>query len=222
MSHAATHAYLNTRVSMMSTRLFTSALIKRLTQMALVELAEHFGMSALLDEHPSTVARGRAIEQNMLQLLLAELQVLARPMTAAERSLLLAWGRKYALFNLKTLLRGKLYDLDQQEIRNHLFDLPASIGLPYQELVRAENVLELLRQLETSAYHQIARQAREIYEKHREPLASSRGAFSAARRRSNPPWLDRHAQLRWTARARQTGPRPSSPGCCRRWIAAQP
>ncbi len=171
MSHAATHAYLNTRVSVMSTRLFTSALIKRLTQMALVELAEHFGMSALLDEHPSTVARGRAIEQNMLQLLLAELQVLARPMTAAERSLLLAWGRKYALFNLKTLLRGKLYDLDQQEIRNHLFDLPASIGLPYQELVRAENVLELLRQLETSAYHQIARQAREIYEKHREPLA---------------------------------------------------
>ncbi|WP_295399736.1 V-type ATPase subunit [uncultured Thiocystis sp.] len=171
MSNAAAQAYLNTRVSVMSTRLFAPELIERLPRMTLVELAEQFGLSAILDEQPSTAMRGRAIEQSLLQVLMSELQVLARPMNAAERSLLLAWGRKYALFNLKTLLRGKLYDLDQQDLRDHLFDLPNTIRLSHLELLRAENALELLRQLETGPYHQIARQAREVYEKHREPFA---------------------------------------------------
>jgi V/A-type H+-transporting ATPase subunit C len=171
MSNAAAQAYLNTRVSVMSTRLFAPDLIERLSRMTLVELTEHFGLSALLEEAHSTATRSRAIEQSLLRTLLADLQVLARPMTAAERSLILAWGRKYALFNLKTLLRGKLYDLDPQEIRDHLFELPETIRLPHQELFRAENVLELLRQLETGPYHQIARQAREVYEKQREPFA---------------------------------------------------
>ncbi len=171
MSNAATQAYLNTRVSVMTTRLFTPELIERLSRMTLVELAEHFGLPALLDEQPATAARSRAIEQSLLQVLLAELQVLARPMNAAERALVLAWGRKYALFNLKTLLRGKLHDLDQKEIHDYLFDLPETIRLSHQELFRAENVLELLRQLETGPHRQIARQAREVYEKHHEPFA---------------------------------------------------
>jgi V/A-type H+/Na+-transporting ATPase subunit C len=63
----------------------------------------------------------------------------------------LDWGRKYALFNLKTLIRGKLYDLDQKEIRDNLYVLPEHMRLSEEvstELFRAENVLELLRQLE--------------------------------------------------------------------------
>lgn len=171
MSNAAAQAYLNTRVSVMSLRLFAPELIGRLARMTLNELAEQFGLSSLLDESPATATRSRVIEQTLLQVLLTELQVLARPMNAAERALILAWSRKYALFNLKTLIRGKLYELDQKAIRDHLFDLPESIRLPHQELFRAENVLELLRQLETGPYHQIARQAREVYEKHREPFA---------------------------------------------------
>jgi V/A-type H+/Na+-transporting ATPase subunit C len=172
MSHAAAQAYLNTRVSVMATRLFAPPMIERLVRMALPELAEHFGLTALLDDQPAPATRSRAIEQSVLHILLAELQVLARPMNAAERALILAWGRKYALFNLKTLIRGKLYALDQKEIRDHLYDLPATMCLPHQELLfRAENVLELLRQLETGQYNQIARQAREVYEKQREPFA---------------------------------------------------
>ncbi|AFL73748.1 V0D/AC39 family V-type ATPase subunit [Thiocystis violascens] len=171
MSNAAAQAYLNTRVSVMSTRLLAPEQIERLPRMTLAELADHFDLSAILDEQPSVATRARAVEQSLLQILMAELQVLARPMAAAERSLMLAWGRKYALFNLKTLLRGKLYELDQQEIRIHLFDLPETIRLPHRELFRAENALELLRQLETGPYRQIARQAREVYEKHREPFA---------------------------------------------------
>jgi V/A-type H+-transporting ATPase subunit C len=171
MSNAAAQAYLNTRVSVMSTGLFDTDAVGRLAQMQLPELAERFGLTALLDDQQSVQTRSRAIEQTLIQVLLAELQVLVRPMNATARAILLAWGRKYALFNLKTLIRGKLHELDQKEIRDNLFDLPPNIRLPDQEMLRAENVLELLRQLEAGPHRLIARQAREIYEQRREPFA---------------------------------------------------
>jgi V/A-type H+-transporting ATPase subunit C len=167
----AAQAYLNTRVSVMATRLFDPDTIGQLTRMELPELAERFGLTPLLDEQRSTKACSRAIEQSLIQVLLAELQVLVRPMNATERTILFAWGRKYALFNLKTLIRGKLHALDQREIRDSLFDLPAGIRLPDEEMIQAEDVLELLRQLEAGPLRLIARQAREIYEQRHEPFA---------------------------------------------------
>jgi V/A-type H+/Na+-transporting ATPase subunit C len=171
MSQAAAQAYLNTRVSVMSTRLFQPGQLAELAELSLPELAERFGLSALLDEQATTRAKSRAVEQALIQLLLSELTILARPMSATGRALVMAWGRKYALFNLKTLIRGKLYDLDQKDIRENLFDLPPNVRLSHQELFRAENVLELLRQLEQGPHALIARQAREAYEQRREPFA---------------------------------------------------
>lgn len=171
MSTSASQAYLNTRVSVMATRLFEPGLVAALAQDDLERLAERFNLPAVLDESLTVRARSRAVEQALILTLLAELAILVRPMAAGGRSLVLNWGRKYALFNLKTLIRGKLYDLDQKEIRENLYDLPARVRLPHQELFRAENVLELLRQLERGPYSLIARQAREIFEQRREPFA---------------------------------------------------
>ncbi|MEA3277745.1 MAG: V-type ATPase subunit [Pseudomonadota bacterium] len=172
MSTAASQAYLNTRVSVMSTRLFEPTLIASLANQSLGEIAERFGLTAILDERPTRRAKSRAIEQALLNTRLAEMTILIRPMVAAERALVLNWGRKHALANLKTLLRGKLYDLDQKEIRDNLYELPPNVRLPRRDdLFRAENVLELLRQLEQGPYSLIARQAREIYEQKREPFA---------------------------------------------------
>lgn len=179
MSNAASQAYLNTRISVMATQLFDADTIGRLSQMQLPELAERFGLAGLADDQLSAQTRSRAIEQTLIQALLSELQILVRPMNPAERALVLAWGRKYALFNLKTLIRGKLHNLDPKEIRENLFDLPAcirlvnlpAIRLADEDLFRAENVLELLRQLEAGPHRLIARQAREIYEQRREPFA---------------------------------------------------
>ncbi len=171
MSNTAAQAYLNTRVAVMATRLFDPDTIGRLSQLQLPDLAERFGLTPLLDDQLTAQARSRAIEQTLIQVLLADLQILVRPMNANERAIVLAWGRKYALFNLKTLIRGKLHDLGQQAIRDSLFDLPPIIRLPDEEMLRAENVLELLRQLEAGPHRLIARQAREIYEQRREPFA---------------------------------------------------
>ena len=155
----------------MSTHLFKPGELEELAGLGMTDLAGRYGLSGLLDEQVTTSAKSRAVEQSLITILLSELTILARPMTATERALIMAWGRKYALFNLKTLIRGKLYDLDQKEIRENLYDLPPSVRLSHQELFRAENVLELLRQLEQGPHALIARQAREAYEQRGEPFA---------------------------------------------------
>lgn len=172
MSKVAAQAYLHTRVSIMATGLFKPDLIARLTGYGLPELAEHFELTQLVDGQLSTQAKSRAVEQGLIETLLSELTTLVRPMSPIERALVISWARKFALVNLKTLIRGKLYELERPAIRENLYDLPANVRLPDRdELFRAENVLELLRQLERGPYRLIARQAREIYEKHREPFA---------------------------------------------------
>jgi V/A-type H+-transporting ATPase subunit C len=167
---AAAQAYLNTRVTAMSVRLLDVGELAELSQLTLPALAERFGLEPLLDEQLTARARARAVEQTLIHLLLADLAVLMRPMDATERGLLLAWARKYALFNLKTLIRGKLRELPQAEIREYLYELPERVRLPHQELYRAENVLELLRVLESGPLRLIARQARESYEQRRDPF----------------------------------------------------
>jgi V/A-type H+-transporting ATPase subunit C len=172
MTSASEQAYLNTRVSVMSTRLFAPDLLERISRQGLDELAEQFGLSAVLDEQLTVRAKSRAVEQALIQALLSELTILVRPMTAGERTLALNWGRQFALANLKTLIRGKLYALDKKEISDNLYHLPPNVRLPDRDnLFRAENVLELLRQLESGPYSLVARQAREIFEQKREPFA---------------------------------------------------
>ncbi|WP_058557143.1 V-type ATPase subunit [Thiohalocapsa sp. ML1] len=166
----SSQAYLNTRVTAMATRLFDPDALRQVAGLSLPELAERFGVQPLLEEQLDARTKARAVEQALIHRLLADLAVLIRPMHAAERNLLLTWVRKYALFNLKTLIRGKLYELDQDEIRANLFDLPPRVRLPHQELYRAENVLELLRALERGPLRIIARQARESYEQRRDPF----------------------------------------------------
>lgn len=171
MSTRATDAYLDTRVTIIATRLLGAGRIAQLSRLDLPELARALELESLLDEQQSLQARSRAIEQTLIQLLLAELQILIRPMRAAEHELLMTWSRKFALYNLKTLLRCKLHGLNPEELREQLFDLPALIRLPHQRLFSAENVEELLRQLEAGPYRQIARQAREVYVRQRESFA---------------------------------------------------
>jgi V/A-type H+-transporting ATPase subunit C len=163
--------YLNTRVSAMSERLLAPDQMAALCELSLHELAERYGLQRLLEDAIDRRAKSRAMKQALVGTLLDELRILVRPMGAVESGLVLAWGRKYALFNLKTLLRGKLYELDQNEISVNLYDLPEHVRLPQQELFRAEGVLELLRKLEQGPYGLIARQGREVFEKKREPFA---------------------------------------------------
>jgi V/A-type H+-transporting ATPase subunit C len=170
---AANQAYLNTRVSIMAGRLLDLGRIASMAGEDPQGLAKRLGLMPILHDRLSNRARSRAVEQALIQTLLEELRILVRPMAPPARALVLTWGRRFALTNLKTLIRGKLYGLSPDEIRENLYELPpaARLNLPHEDLLGAENVQELLRQIERRPYRLIARQARQTYEKRREPFA---------------------------------------------------
>lgn len=160
----------------MATRLFTPEIGDSLQELSAQELGKGFGFATLVED-PGIGLRqkNRALQQGLLHILLADLVILIRPMAAMERQLVLHWAHKFALFNLKAVIRGKLNKLENREIRDHIFQLPPLLNLPEEELFGAENVLELLRQLELGSFRLIARQAREVFEQRREsfPLESA-------------------------------------------------
>jgi V/A-type H+-transporting ATPase subunit C len=168
MSSIHEQAYLKTRVGIFSARLLSPDDIDRYKSMSLKQLAEALDLSPIIDEPIDLRQKSRLIEQALLHRMMSELAVLLRPLSARARGLLLYWPRKFELFNLKTLIRGKLNDLDRDEIRDSLHDLPENIRLPHESLLQAENVLEMLRQLDQGPYALIARQARHVYEEKNE------------------------------------------------------
>ena len=168
MSSLREQAYLKTRVGVFTGRLMSSDGIARLKGMTLNQLGESLDLTPIFEESLDLRQKSRLVEQALLQRTLNEHAVLLRPLSGRTRGLLLYWPRKFELYNLKTLIRGKLNDLGMEEIRDNLHDLPENIRLPHESLVQAENVLEMLRQLEQGPYAIIARQARHVFEERNE------------------------------------------------------
>lgn len=171
MSSQSTDAYLNARVSVLAAHLFSPVEVERLVVMSLDELSERYNLSPLQVEELPVGTRLRAVEGALIHTLISELSVLIRPMYGEARELATHWARKFELFNLKALIRGKLSGLDDQDIQDNLHDLPDFLALPHDQLLRTESVQELLRQLEAGPYRAIASQARQVYEEQREPFA---------------------------------------------------
>ncbi len=171
MSSLRDQAYLKTRVGVFAGRLFTPDDIARFKGMELDQLGQSFDLQPLFEEPLEVRQKSRLVEQALLSRVLSEHAVLLRPTSGSTRGLLLYWPRKYELYNLKTLIRGKLNDLGMEEIRDNLHDLPENISLPHESLLQAENVLEMLRQLERGPYAVIARQARHVYEEKNEAFS---------------------------------------------------
>jgi V/A-type H+-transporting ATPase subunit C len=161
-------AYLKTRVGVFTDRLLTSQDIAHFKSLPLNQLGQTLELLPIFEESLDARQKSRLVEQALLQRTLNEHAVLLRPLSGRTRGLLLYWPRKFELYNLKTLIRGKLNDLGMEEIRDNLHDMPENIRLPHESLLQAENVLEMLRQLEQGPYAIIARHARHVYEEKNE------------------------------------------------------
>jgi len=171
MTTMASQTYLTTRVAILSRRLLSEEALTEMLQRPLKQLARTYNLGELI--HASTTAAGlnRAVERAFIQTLMRELSVLLRPLQGPARGVLVHWIRKFELYNLKALIRGKLHGHPDQEIEDNLYELPALISLPHKRLLRSEQVAELLRQLEQGHYSDIARQARRVYEEKNEPFS---------------------------------------------------
>ncbi|QYZ64769.1 MAG: ATPase [Gammaproteobacteria bacterium (ex Lamellibrachia satsuma)] len=171
MNSSASQTYLKTRVNIFATQLFTDNRILELLDMPLEELSGTFGLTGIIESPLSPQKLNHALEQSLLHSLMSDLSVLLRPLDGTSRVLLIYWSRKFALFNLKTLIRCKLNELSLDEISSYLHHLPDIIRLPHEKLLQAENILEMLHLLEHGPYQSIARQARQVYEEKNEPFS---------------------------------------------------
>lgn len=161
------HTYLNTRVAILNARLLPEQAIAALIESPLDEgLAKRLG-PALVDIDLDTAA----IERSLMRALLADLAVILRPLTGAARAFFIYWARRFELFNLKALIRGKLRHLPDSEVERHLQDMPSFTVLDHERLLRTESVAELLRQIEAGPYGDIARQARRVLDQKQDTLA---------------------------------------------------
>ncbi len=159
--------YLNTRVAILRSRL-----LSRQDMEAMIANPSDDVMAGRLNlgEPPSELDTA-TIERALMHALLADLAVILRPLTDEARDFFTFWARRFELFNLKALIRGKLRNLPDADIERHLQDMPSFTVLEHDKLLRTESVAELLRQIEAGPYSDIARQARLVFEEKPDTLA---------------------------------------------------
>ena len=171
MTATAAQTYLKTRARIMAERLFSAQRLEQLLQSPLEDLGREFELESVIENSASQAALNRAAERALIHTLMLELSVLLRPLDGGARGILMHWTRKFELYNLKALIRGKLQGLPFEQIKPNLYDLPALIRLPHDRLLRTESILELLRSLEQGPFADIALQARRVYEEKNEPFS---------------------------------------------------
>lgn len=155
------YAYLNARVSVLSSRLFSAQHFEQLLEQPL----EQVTLLPQNEKHNVTETDTAVIEKAWLMHMLTDFQVLIRSLGGIERDILMYWFQKCDIANLKTIVRGKIAGLNTEAIKERLLAVAALTTLPVEQLLTTEDVSELLRQLETSHFGHIAQQARRVFEK---------------------------------------------------------
>ena len=102
-------AYLNTRVSLFSGRLWRTENFQALLHVPEAEIPQVLidgGLVQLAGVVPGNDIH--SLEQSIIAQLLEETLILLRPLTGSARTFLLYWTERFEVTNLKTLLRGKM------------------------------------------------------------------------------------------------------------------
>lgn len=162
--NAATFAYLQSRVAVRSQMLLSTARANALIDCAREDeraILAQAGLQTLTDEVADDPLR---LEQYLVHILVDDIQTLVHAVSATARDLLIYWVRRFELGNLKAIIRGKMTGETADAIRRELVDIGLFATLPVEDLLRTEDVAELLRHVELTPYAEIARQARRVYE----------------------------------------------------------
>jgi V/A-type H+-transporting ATPase subunit C len=169
-------AYLNTRVSLFSGRLWRDDDLDTLVSVADDAVADTLiqrGLPQLVAGYDSLAGRQpdtRSLEQRLVAQVLDETRVMLRPLSGNARSFLTFWTARFEISNVKTLLRSKMSDERPAAVLARLIPMGAFGRLDNQDLAHAEDVGELLRRLEAGPYAGIVRHARRAFEQSRDPF----------------------------------------------------
>jgi V/A-type H+-transporting ATPase subunit C len=156
------YAYLNARVTILAGRLLSETRLTELLNQPMGQ--QRLGNASLDDLLNDTTVDPSRIEHFWLMQLLADFQVLIRPLSGTARELLRYWIHKCEIANLKAIVRGKIKGLDANTIAAQLIQLGALSTLTTEQLLHTEDIGELLRRLENTPYNTIANAARRVFE----------------------------------------------------------
>lgn len=166
------NAYLATRVALMATRLLSASDLESLTQRSIEDSRSFFVERGLAQLAAADVEGARhPLEQRVITVLLDDFVILSRALAGRERDFIIYWIHRAELANLKAILRAKMANEPAESIRDKLVEMGPFAGLPIDDLLRTEDVAELLTRLERSAYPDIARQARHVFEEQHDLFA---------------------------------------------------
>ena len=188
-------AYLDTRVTLFSGRLWTDDALEALIEMpdgAVTESLTGRGLPQLATGYDRTggAPYPRSLEQRIIGQILDETRVLIRPLRGAARAFLDFWTARFEISNVKTLLRSKMTDERPAAILARLIPMGTFGRLDNQGLAHAEDVGELLRRLEAGPYAGIVRRARRAFEQSHDPFsldaALDRGYYEGLVQRAQP------------------------------------
>lgn len=172
MGAVVRYAYLNSRVSVMSVRLLSEGRLRSLVELAPEQEGEIFQSAAPGGLHPHEPSEPpSSLEQRLITLLMADFVVFVRALSGPAREFFLYWAYRFELSNLKAILRGKMTGQPVTAIRDQLVDMGPFARLPVEDLLRTDDVAEMLRRLERTPFADIAREARRIFEERRDLFA---------------------------------------------------
>ena len=184
-------AYLNTRVSLFSGRLWQPGDFNAVLGVPDAEMADALGSRGLPQLAAGFDSQDhRSLEQRIIAEVLEETKVLIRPLSGSARNFLIYWTERFEVTNLKTLLRGKMTGERPASLINRLTPMGAFGRLDVQDLAHAEDVSELLRRLEAGPYAGIVRHAHRAFEESHDPFildaALDRGYYEGLAHRAQP------------------------------------
>ncbi len=172
MGTVARYAYLHSRVSVMSVRLLSEDRLRSLVELAPGQEGDIFQSAALTGLHSDEPSEPpSSLEQRLVTLLMADFVIFVRALTGPPREFLLYVAYRSELSNLKAILRGKMTGQSVAAIRDQLVDMGPFARLPVEDLLRTDDVAEMLRRLERTPFADIAREARRIFEERRDLFA---------------------------------------------------
>lgn len=164
-------AYLDTRVSLYSERLWTDEQFSELIRIPHAEVPEHLsrrGLGALAVGYGGSDPL--SLEARIIAQMLEETRVLVRPLAGHDRQFIVYWTQRFELSNVKTLIRAKMSGERYASLAPRLIDMGPFARLDLQDLMHAEDVTELFRRLEHSPYADIVRHARRAFEESHDPF----------------------------------------------------
>ncbi len=157
------YAYLQTLISIYSTRLLTQQQFIHLLKQPLEEILlslEKKGLENIiikLSQSKFKLLPAGNMDNLFLAVLLKDAQAIIHSISGFEREFLVYWMRRFELQNIKTIIRGKSLRRPVDKISAELTQLGEFSILPVDELLKADNIQDILKQLSATAYSSIAR-----------------------------------------------------------------